>query len=186
MGRAPDVLQTARLRLWRPRPEDARAIFDRYASDSAVCRFLSWPRHASVEDTEAFLGFSRAEWERWPAGPYLIATRSDGRLVGSTGLAFETPWRAATGYVLARDAWGRGYATEALGAMVGLAPSLGLRRLEALCHTEHRASRRVLEKCGFLREGVLRRHSEFPNLAPGEPLDTLVYARVFEPPVLSG
>jgi RimJ/RimL family protein N-acetyltransferase len=37
----------------------------------------------------------------------------------------------------------------------------------------------VLEKCGFLREGVLRRYAEFPNLAPGEPADCLCYSRVF-------
>jgi ribosomal-protein-alanine N-acetyltransferase len=179
MERAPSELETARLRLWRPRLEEAHQVFDRYASDPDVCRFMSWPRHTSVEDTRAFLGFSQAEWERWPAGPFLMEGRADGRLVGSTGLSFETPWRAATGYALARDCWGRGYASEALGAMVELAQGLGVKRLYALCHPEHRASRRVLERCGFEREGLLRRHSEFPNLAPGEALDVSCYARVF-------
>jgi hypothetical protein len=44
-----------------------------------------------------------AEWQRWPAGPYLIENRESGRLLGGAGLAFETSFRAATGYVLARD-----------------------------------------------------------------------------------
>jgi RimJ/RimL family protein N-acetyltransferase len=57
---------------------------------------------------------------------------------------------------------------------------VGLRRLYALCHPDHPASSRVLEKCGFTREALLRRHSEFPNLRPGEPSDVLCYARVFE------
>jgi len=179
--RGPDELATSRLRLRRPRPDDAEAIFRRYAGDARVCRYLSWPRHTSVADTRAFLEFSRIEWDRSPAGPYLIEGREDGGLLGSTGLAFETPRRAATGYVLAADAWGRGFAGEALGAMVDLAAELGVRRLYALCHTEHGASRRVLEKAGFEREGVLHRHSEFPNLAPGEPLDVLCYARVLAP-----
>jgi RimJ/RimL family protein N-acetyltransferase len=95
-------------------------------------------------------------------------------------LAFETPVRASTGYVLARDAWGLGYATEALRAMAELAARLGVRRLYALCHPGHPASQHVLDKCGFAREGLLRRHSEFPNLRPGEPADTLIYARVLE------
>jgi len=82
-------------------------------------------------------------------------------------------YRAMTGYVLARDAGGRGNATEALGAMVETARMLGVRRLYALCHHEHRASARVLEKCGFMREGVPRSYSEFPNLKPGEPQDVL-------------
>jgi RimJ/RimL family protein N-acetyltransferase len=180
MARAPSELETERLRLRRPRLADAEEIFRRYANDPEVCRYLSWPRHRDVEETRAFLRFSDDCWERSPAGPYLIASREDGCLLGSTGLAFETPQRAATGYVLAADAWGRGLATEALGAMVELARGLGVDRLYALCHTGHAASWRVLEKCGFLREGVLRRHSEFPNLSPGRPLDVLCYARVRE------
>jgi N-acetylglutamate synthase-like GNAT family acetyltransferase len=45
---------------------------------------------------------------------------------------FETPYRAQTGYVLAKHAWGRGYATEALGAMTALARQAGVRRLYAV------------------------------------------------------
>ena len=118
--------------------------------------------------------------ERWPAGPYLILLRSNGALLGSSGLAFETPHQAATGYVLAKDAWGHGYATEALRAIVGMASGLGVRRLYALCHPDHRASWRVLEKCGFRREGVLHRHAEFPNLEPGTPLDAMCYATTYD------
>ena len=78
--------------------------------------------------------------------------------------------------MLAKDAWGRGYATEALGAMVGIARAAGVRRLYALCHSEHLASARVLEKCHFAREGVLRGYAEFPNLKPVQPHDVLCYA----------
>lgn len=176
--KAPPALETPRLRLRRPAAADAAAIFTRYASDPEVTRYLGWPTHSSIEDTRGFLAFSEAEWERWGAGPYLVLSREDGRLLGGTGVGFETSFRAATGYVFARDAWGRGYATEALGAIVSLAPGIGIRRLYALCHPEHHASWRVLEKCGFQREGLLRSHSEFPNLRPGEPADTLCYVRL--------
>jgi ribosomal-protein-alanine N-acetyltransferase len=176
--RAPERRETERLVLRRPLAADADAIFSRYASDAGVTRYLSWPMHRSIEDTRAFLRFSDAEWSRWPAGPLLVEARDGARLLGSTGLAFESPSTAATGYVFARDAWGLGYATEALRAVVVLAAELGLRRLYALCHPDHSPSQHVLEKCGFVREGLLPRHSEFPNLAPGEPADVLRYARV--------
>ena len=178
--RAPERLETARLVLRRPQASDAPAIFARCASDADVTRWVGWPRHTAIADTEGFLGFGESEWSRWPAGPYLIESREAGQLLGGTGLGFETPFRASTGYVLARDAWGRGYATEALRAMVEVAGRLGVRRLYALCHPDHPASQHVLEKCGFAREALLRRHSEFPNLRAGEPADTLIYARVFE------
>jgi RimJ/RimL family protein N-acetyltransferase len=181
MKKAPERLATDRLVLRRPRAKDADAIFARYASDPEVTRFLGWRTHRSVADTKAFLGFSDAEWGRWPCGPYLLRARHDDTLLGSTGLAFETSYRAATGYVLAKDAWGKGYATEALQAVVGVARSVGVRRLYAICHTEHPASRRVLEKNGFLCEGTLRRYVEFPNLAPGEPCDVFCYAIVLWP-----
>jgi len=177
---AGERIETSRLVLRRPHAADAQAVFSRYANDPEVTRFVGWPTHRSLDETRAFLAFSDAEWRRWPRGPYLIESREGGRLLGGTGLAFETPYRAATGYVLARDAWGAGYATEALRRMVDLAAEVGLRRLYALCHPDHRASYRVLEKCGFAREGLLRRHTQFPNLPPGDAGDALCYARVFD------
>jgi len=60
-------------------------------------------------------------------------------------------YRAMTGYVLARDAGGRGYATEALGAMVETARTLGVRRLYALSTTSiapRRACWKSADSCG--------------------------------------
>jgi [ribosomal protein S5]-alanine N-acetyltransferase len=151
-------------------------MFERYASDPEVTRYLGWPRHRSVADTEAFVTFSQSEWEHSLVGPLLIFARDSGRLLGSSGLLLETPHRAQTGYVFARDAWGQGYATEALGAMLILAAEQKITRVYALCHTEHRSSWHVLEKCGFTREGILHAHSVFPNLSP-KPLDVFSYGR---------
>jgi [ribosomal protein S5]-alanine N-acetyltransferase len=171
-----DWLETERLVLRAPRLNDAQPIFERYASDPVVTRYLGWPRHTSVADTRAFVKFSTTEWSKWNAGPMLAISRDDGTLLGSTGLNFEAPDVAQTGYVFARDAWGRGYATEALRAMMELAKQRGVQRLYALCHPTHRASWRVLEKCGFAREAVLPRHAVFPNLSP-DPADVVSYAR---------
>ena len=173
----PERIETARLVIRRPRFADAAAILSRYASDPDVTRYLGWPTHLTITDTRAFLKFSDVEWKRWLVGPYLLESR-DGRLVGSTGLSLETPYRASTGYVVTRDEWGAGIATEALQTMVVVARSMGVRRLYAICHVEHRASANVLEKCGFQCEGVLRKYAEFPNLSPGEPQDVFCYALV--------
>jgi ribosomal-protein-alanine N-acetyltransferase len=169
-------VETPRLILRKPLREDAEAIFARYSSDPEVTRLLAWPRHTSLDATCAFLAFSDAEWARWPAGPYLVFSREDGALLGSTGLAFETPDCAATGYVFARDAWGKGYATESVQGVINVARDAGVVRLYALCHPDNRASRRVLEKCAFENEGILPEHSTFPNLAGGELCDVFCYA----------
>jgi RimJ/RimL family protein N-acetyltransferase len=83
-----------------------------------------------------------------------------------------------TGYVLAQDAWGYGYATEALSAVVTVAMDVGVHQLSATYHSENLASGRVLEKCGFVR-AKLPGLAEFPNLSPGQALTCLVYLKRF-------
>jgi ribosomal-protein-alanine N-acetyltransferase len=168
-------VETNRL-LRKPVWNDAEAIFVRYASDPEVTRLLGWPRHTSKQDTRAFLQLSEAEWARWPAGPYVVESRQNGLRLGATGLAFETPDRAATGYVFRSGRVRQGYATESLRAVVGVARDVGVIRLYALCHPENLASQRVLEKCGFHCEGILPQHSTFPNLSHDQPYDVLRYA----------
>lgn len=159
----------------RPERRDADEMFARYASDPDVTRYLFWPRHRSVADTRAFVAWSDGEWARWPAGPYLIRSRDTGLVLGTTGLSFERDEEAMTGYVLAKDAWGRGYATEALGAMVSLARELGVAWLFAACHPANRASIRVLDKQGFARDPGWTRHLVCPNLDSGAPQEIWRY-----------
>lgn len=174
-GASEAVIETERLLLRRPRAEDAEAIFTRYASDPDVTRYMGWPRHEHLRHAQAFLRFSDIEWGRWPAGPYLILSRADGALLGGTGLAFTSPHVAETGYVLARDAWGKGYASEALAAMVAHARTLGVTRLFARCHSDHRPSQHVLEKAGFVPDDPPTVAMMFPNLDPVTPKTALAY-----------
>ena len=178
-AKAPETIETERLLLRRPVRSDAQDVFHRYASDREVTRFLSWPTHRSIADTLAFIALSDDEWLRWPAGPYLVFARENKlpvKLIGSSGLFCKSSTRAVTGYVFARDAWGHGYATEALQTMVHLARTIGITRLEALCHAEHAVSAHVLEKCGFIREVVRREHFAFPNLKPQTKAGVYSYA----------
>jgi RimJ/RimL family protein N-acetyltransferase len=179
-----EIIETERLRIRKPETRDVEEIFARYASDPDVCCFLSWPMHVSLEDTNAFLEFSNGEWSKWPAGPYLMRSKSDGQLLGGTGLDFESATVASTGYVLAKDAWGRGLATEALKAMRELAAALNVERLYSHVHPQHLASRRVLEKAAFRLDGTLLKSFEFPNLGKGELFDVVSYS--CRPKELSG
>ena len=174
---APPLVETPRLVLAAPTAADAGAVFARYASDPDVTRYLAWSTHRTLADTEAFVAFSAVQWERERAGPYLIRLRSDGQLIGGTGLGLVPGDQAITGYVLAKDAWGRGYAAEALAAMVDVATDIGLKRLYAMCHPAHRASWRVLEKGGFEQDATWNRPLVFPNLAPDSPQEVRCYRR---------
>jgi ribosomal-protein-alanine N-acetyltransferase len=168
-------VETPRLVLAAPTAADADLIFQRYAGNDDVTKYLGWPTHRAVEDTQRFLAFGAIQWEREGAGPYLIWAKADGQLLGGTGLGLEPGVQAITGYVLAKDAWGNGYATEALTAVVEVATDIGVLSLYALCHPQHRASSRVLEKCGFEQDRSWNRRLEFPNLAAGQAQDVLCY-----------
>jgi RimJ/RimL family protein N-acetyltransferase len=82
-----------------------------------------------------------------------------------------------TGYVLARHAWGCGYATESLAAMVDLARSLGSARIYAYSHPDNQASIRVLTKCGFVCDDRGSESTVFPNLS-GDIVAVPMFVRV--------
>jgi RimJ/RimL family protein N-acetyltransferase len=150
-------------------------MFERYASDPDVTRYLGWPRHRSVADTEAYVALAGEEWDSGPSGAYLIRERDTDRLLGATGLSRTGSKEFLTGYVLAKDGWGLGYATEALAAMVTLARRLSARRIYALCHPDHQASIHVLEKCGFALDLSWTRPIVFPNLDRSAPQPVACY-----------
>jgi len=175
MLRLPERIETARLVLRRPRPDDAAAIFAAYGSDVEVGHFLAWPIHRTVDDTHEFLRFSDAEWNTKPAGPYLVWSSDESTLMGSTGLAFEDDRTASTGYVLAKPYWGQGYASEALAAMTRLAASSSVERLYAVCHPAHARSQRVLTKCGFVVDATADNLCAFPNQVTTGPQPVLTF-----------
>lgn len=82
------------------------------------------------------------------------------------------------GYCLARDAWGRGYATEAAKAFVETVfANPAIYRIQAFCDIENTASARVLEKIGLSHEGTLRRYMVLPNMGEA-PRDMHCYAKI--------
>jgi RimJ/RimL family protein N-acetyltransferase len=172
-------LLTSRLRLRPPAETDAKSIFSRYGQDAEVCRYMSWTPHRSIGDTVNFLRTFVGDIEQGKAVGYLIFEQGSGELLGSVGGAIDRH-RISFGYCLARDAWGKGFATEAATAFVMTAmKNPAIWRIQAHCDVENRASGRVLEKAGLTLEGMLRRYLVLPNLGD-VPRDVYCYAKVRE------
>ena len=175
---APVSIQTPRLLLRRHTADDAKPIFETYAQDPEVTRFMTWHPHRRVEDTHAFLEYCDRAWAARDAFPWVIVQREDGRLVGGIEARVDRH-RVEFGYVIARAAWGRGYATEAARAIVRLAlDAPGIQRVWAYVDCENVASARVLEKAGLTREGCLRKW--YVPSGFGVPRDVWSYAVVKE------
>lgn len=177
---APVAVQTRRLTLRRYTADDATEIFEAYAQDSEVTRFLTWHPHRSLGETRVFLDRCERVWAGRTAYPWAITRREDGRIIGGIE-ARPDGHRVEFGYALARGAWGHGYATEAARTVVALALSApSIHRVWAVVDTMNPASARVLEKAGLTREGVLRKW--YVPSGFGVPRDAWCYARVKEGP----
>jgi RimJ/RimL family protein N-acetyltransferase len=159
---------TERLLLRPGWAEDARAL-TAAIGDPAIARNLTRvPYPYSQDDADAFLAL--------PADPlrprFLICLRDSNAIVGGIGLSGEI--EAELGYWIARDHWGRGYATEAGRAVIALADgSLRLPRVRARRMLDNAGSANVLRKLGFQPTG---KKAWSASLVRGT-VETCLYAR---------
>ena len=152
------VLETERLILRKMTPGDAEAVFV-YASDPEATRYMIWETHRSLGDSRAFLELVASRDESGGEPEWGIVYKGDHRFVGTCGFVNWEPGhaRAELGYVLSREYWGRGLASEAVRAVVSFGfARMDLNRIEARCIAENAASSRVMEKAGMTYEGTLR------------------------------
>jgi len=173
----PDGFQTARLRLGPIAVEDSGPIFDGYAGDAEVTKFLTWRPHRSIADTDAYIAHC-LDTPATMARTYVLTGGADGAVRGAFDLRRPAPHRLDLGYVLARRWWGQGLMTEALAEVVRWAlRQESVFRIGAVCDVENIGSARVMEKAGLVREGVWRRWLVHPNISD-EPRDCYSYAMV--------
>src|SRR5438445_13337976 len=105
------VLDTPHLRLRALRGEDAPAIYA-YAHDAAVARFVSWPRHRSLDDATAFLKYAAQAVASGRELQWALARRDDDALVGAAGVRLQGH-RVDRRDLIAHPHWGGGYAESA-------------------------------------------------------------------------
>jgi len=157
------VLETKRLALRAPRLADAKAVAA-LANDRRIAENTARiPHPYRLTDAQGFIaGANKAAGE----AVFMITLR-DATVLGACGVVLqdETP---ELGYWLGVPYWGKGYATEALHAVIDYAfADLGHAALHAGARVTNPASRRVLEKCGFQWTGVgLYRISAIKSSAP--------------------
>ena len=172
----PDEIHTLRLHLRAPRMEDAHAIFQSYAQDPEVSRYLVWTPHATEAATQAFIASCIGSWSNCDHQPYVIAERDTDLAIGMADVRMHGT-TVELGYVLARAHWGKGFMPEAVRSLTAAAlETPRVYRVQANCDTENIASQRALEKAGFMREGRLDRYMVHPNLSP-QPRACYLYAQ---------
>jgi RimJ/RimL family protein N-acetyltransferase len=155
-SKLPEIV-TARLRL-RPFRADDLPAFVAYRSAPEVARYQSWDPTYSMADAERLLA-SQEGVELGQPGVWmqLAATdRDDGALLGDCAVHVraDVPATAEVGVTFAPEHQGRGFASEALAAVMGrLFEDVGMRRIYAEADARNVAVHRLLERLGFRCEG---------------------------------
>ena len=141
-------LRTERLILRRYRMDDAEALHRFLGSDPAMARYSGWNPYATPEMARGTVrrfidSYQDEHFYGW-------ALDAEDVLVGTIGAYDYADDRIEAGFSIARACWGRGYATEALKAVLRyLTANEGIGCVTAWCAAENTGSRRVLEKAGM-------------------------------------
>jgi [ribosomal protein S5]-alanine N-acetyltransferase len=152
------TIPAGRVRLRPLADGDVPALFAVF-SDEQVMRYWSTPPMREVAEAQALLDEIRSTFLQRSLFQWGVARVEDDRVVGTCTLfnIDKRNRRAEIGYALARDCWGRGLMREALGALIDYAfGPLDLTRLEADVDPRNAPSIRIVERLGFVREGLLR------------------------------
>jgi RimJ/RimL family protein N-acetyltransferase len=159
-------LETERLVLRPPQPDDAAAFYPHWQDAEAV-QYVGGVK--TPEQTKEMVERMIRHWDWYELGEFTVERREDGEVLGRVGFQLWDPrdWtngkrarlegdvETELGWKLGHEHWGRGYATEAAAACRDWAlGQLGLTRVISLIALENIASVRVAEKIGesFERE----------------------------------
>lgn len=152
-------LETDRLILRPFRAEDAGAMFDNWASDPEVTKFLSWPTYQSIDDAYAILKIWLTSYEKPDFYQWAIVLKGYDQPIGSISVVNldNRVDLAEIGYCIGKAWWGQGIMPEAMRAVMKyLFEEVGMQRIEAGHDPENSASGAVIRKCGLKYEGTLR------------------------------
>jgi [ribosomal protein S5]-alanine N-acetyltransferase len=143
-------LETPRLMLRRPRLSDTSTLFEFLGDPAAMKHTQVDP---SLRDCRRRIAAYERNRRRYGYAPWTVVRKEDRRIIGWGGLyndPFDPGWGPEVGYFFHPDVWGRGLATELVGASIDVADRVvRLPRVWAFARVENMASRRVLEKVGF-------------------------------------
>ena len=147
-------METERLILRTWTYEDADALFEICRDPEVMLHIGDRKPYESVEKAKEFLNWAVPYQKQNGFCRWAVVEKSTGKIIGSCGFARREMKEVELGYLFAREAWGKGFATEAARACLDYGfKNLGFETVIALTDIDHIKSQNVLEKIGFKRRG---------------------------------
>ncbi|WP_459502678.1 GNAT family N-acetyltransferase [Bacillus sp. C1] len=172
------ILETDRLKLRELTLLDAEIMFHYFEKESVI-RYFGMDSFQNMKQVKHTIQAFRKKYEEGSVIRWGIELKGTDQLIGTCGfhLINQNHNRAEIGYELDDTYWGKGYASEALQAILTYGfEKLGLIRIAAVVYTENEASHRLLKRAGFQEEGLLRKYM----LQNGIAHDTVIYSLLEE------
>ncbi|MCD7762359.1 MAG: GNAT family N-acetyltransferase [Lachnospiraceae bacterium] len=152
-------LKTDRLILRRFTINDAEEMFNNWASDDEVTKYLTWPTHQNIETTQGYInycihGYSESAFYQW-----VIESKETHELIGNISVVQinEEIDGLELGWVIGKKYWGNGYTAEAAKEVIEvLFDKVGANCICAKHDVNNPNSGRVMQKTGMKYEGILR------------------------------
>lgn len=154
-------IETKRLTLRQFTIEDSPAMYENWASDEEVIKYLMWPAHEDVSVSESVLkewteNYNNESYYQWA----IVLKEYADEPIGSIGVVNsinEATKKAHIGYCIGKKWWHMGITSEALSAVITyLFEEVGLNRIESRHDPRNPNSGEVMKKCGMKYEGTLR------------------------------
>jgi len=157
MGTVP--LETERIILRRITIDDAPAMFQNWANDPEVTKFLTWPPHGNVEVTRSVISDWISEYAKPSFYQWVMELKATGEIIGTIGVVQQNDRieMVHIGYCIGKQWWHNGYTSEALAEIVRFfINDVGMNRVESQHDPRNPNSGKVMEKTGMRYEGTLR------------------------------
>lgn len=167
----PITIETERLVLRAVGAGDGQLLFDLYANDPVTSKYMSFKVTGRVDESEFFARSVGDFFKGKTDVPirqfaWVIQEKSSGEFIGSAGFGPMNEGTVSGGYILNRNFWGKGYASEVWMRLVQLLQAdSGVKRIEAYHHPENPASGKVLMRAGMTYEGLRSKGSVYPNVS---------------------
>ena len=152
------TIKTERLILRKIKGDDVEDMYE-YSCDARVTEYLTWSPHPDKIYTLEYISYLQSRYRTGDFYDWAVVLKDTGKMIGTCGFTrFDYANNSAEiGYVLNTEYHGQGIATEAVKKVLEFGfERLCLNRIEGKYMVENAASRRVMEKCEMVFEGVRR------------------------------
>ena len=134
-------------------------MFQNWASDDEVTKYLTWPTHSSVSVSQTVINLWLEQYQKPDHFSWAIVLKELGEPIGSIGPVEQRDdiKMAHIGYCIGRKWWHKGYTSEALKELIRFFfEEVGVNRIESRHDPRNPNSGKVMLKCGLYYEGTMR------------------------------